>query len=117
MDSGDFKSSTTTPNIPVRSINFNDVDSQKESNGKQEREKTQQTSNESQPTSIKSSLKRSRSVSEELAQLAPTKVVSMWREFADFAFQGNVIDLSIGLIMGMLDKIKLSFFIFSPKKK
>lgn len=30
----------------------------------------------------------------------PPKVVSMWKEFRDFAFQGSAIDLAVGIIVG-----------------
>jgi len=30
----------------------------------------------------------------------PPKVVSIWKDFRDFAFQGSVIDLSVGIIVG-----------------
>jgi len=30
----------------------------------------------------------------------PEKVVSIWKEFRDFAFQGSVVDLSVGIILG-----------------
>jgi len=103
-----------SPSI-ARTINFNDVGesnvNSSSNNGKQEQQtQTQQqqsqhtrkvSSGENPQLPLKSNMKKSRSVSEELAQLAPPKVVSMWKEFANFAFQGNVIDLSIGLIMGI----------------
>lgn len=30
----------------------------------------------------------------------PPKVVSIWKEFRDFAFQGSIIDLAVGIILG-----------------
>ena len=71
------------------------------SNGVKEEKKWKNKKNEGDS---ESAIKRSMSVSEELAKFASPKVVSFWKEFADFAFQGNVIDLSIGLIMGILKR-------------
>jgi hypothetical protein len=36
------------------------------------------------------------------------KVVSIWKAFTNFAFQGNVIDLSVGIIIGTLLNITIS---------
>lgn len=95
------QSAPTTPSLTARTINFNDVESSNVGKQEQSNSQTQRTSSGETQIPLKSNMKKSRSVSEELAQLAPPKVVSMWKEFANFAFQGNVIDLSIGLIMGM----------------
>lgn len=39
---------------------------------------------------------------EKEAEKHAPKVVSVWKEFKQFAFQGSVIDLAVGIIVGML---------------